>query len=114
MDDHELLQRYLRNRSQNAFQEVVERHIGMVYAAARRMVGDTHLAEEVVQNVFTALAHKAASVRPPQVIGGWLYNTTRHLSMHTVRPEQRRRERENKAAAMQAFETHSAPDGIAD
>ena len=78
----------------------MERHIGMVYASARRMVGDTHLAEEVAQNVFTTLAHKAASVHPRQVIGSSLYNTTRHLSMHTVRPEQRRREGENKAAAM--------------
>lgn len=70
MDDHELLQRYLGNRSQDSFQELVERHIGMVYAAARRMIGDIHLAEEVAQNVLTTLAHQAASVRPPEVIGG--------------------------------------------
>jgi DNA-directed RNA polymerase specialized sigma24 family protein len=37
------------------------------------------------------------------VLGGWLYNTTRHLAMHAVRTEQRRREREQTAAAMQTL-----------
>jgi Sigma-70, region 4 len=37
------------------------------------------------------------------VLGGWLYNTTRHLAMHAVRTEQRRREREQTAFAMQSL-----------
>src|SRR5438270_2085077 len=96
MDDHELLRKYVERQSQEAFRELVERHVAMVCSAARRMVRDAHLAEEVTQGVFTTLAQKAASLGPPQVqvLGGWLYNTTRNLAMHAVRAEQRRRERE--------------------
>lgn len=108
MDDRELLDAFVKEHSQSAFRELVERHLPVVYSAARRMVRDSHLAEEIAQSVFTTLAQKAQTIRPPQVLGGWLYNTTRHLAMHAVRGEQRRREREQTAVAMQTFE--SAPD----
>jgi RNA polymerase sigma factor (sigma-70 family) len=104
MDDRELLREYVGRRSQDAFHKLVERHLPMVYSAARRIVHDAHLAEEVAQNVFTTLARKAKSIRPPQVVGGWLYNTTRHLSLNAARGEQRRREREQTAVAMQTID----------
>jgi len=108
MDDRELLRDYVERRSQEAFRQLVDRHLPMVYSAARRMVRDAHLAEDVAQSVFTTLAQKAESLGPPQVVGGWLYNTTRHLALHAVRAEQRRREREQTAFAMQTLDL--APD----
>jgi RNA polymerase sigma factor (sigma-70 family) len=108
MDDRELLRDYVERRSQDAFRQLVERHLPMVYSAARRMVRDAHLAEDVAQSVFTTLAQKAESLGPPQVVGGWLYNTTRHLAQHAVRTEQRRRQREQTAFAMQTLDL--APD----
>jgi RNA polymerase sigma factor (sigma-70 family) len=111
MDDRELLDEFVKTGSQGAFRELVERHLPVVYWAARRLVRDAHLAEEVAQSVFTTFAQKAALVRPPQVLSGWLYNTTRHLAMHAVRTEQRRRERETTAFAMQSLEQiPAAPD----
>src|SRR5205814_7413907 len=108
MEDRELLDEFVKNRSQSAFRDLVQRNLPVVYSAAQRMVRDSHLAEEIAQSVFTTLAQKAETIRPPQVLGGWLYNTTRHLAMHAVRTEQRRREREQTAVAMQTLE--SAPD----
>ena len=108
MDDRELLRDYVEGRSQEAFRQLVDRHLPMVYSAARRMVRDAHLAEDVAQSVFTTLAQKAESLVPPQVVSGWLYNTTRHLALHAVRTEQRRREREQTAFAMQTLDL--APD----
>jgi RNA polymerase sigma factor (sigma-70 family) len=108
MDDRELLREYAERRSQEAFRQLVYRHLPMVYSAARRLVRDPHLAEDVAQGVFTTLAQKAESLGPPQVVGGWLYNTTRHLALHAVRAEHRRREREQTAAAMQILDL--APD----
>jgi len=104
MDDQELLREYVGRQSQDAFRQLVERHLPMVYSAARRIVHDAHLAEEVAQNVFATFARKARIIRPPQVIGGWLYNTTRHLAFNAVRGEQRRREREQTAIAMQTVD----------
>lgn len=105
MEDRELLNEFVTRRSQGAFGELVERHLPVVYSAALRMVRDSQLAEEVAQTVFTTLAQKANTIRPSQVLGGWLYNTTRNVSMHAVRTEQRRREREQIAVAMQAHDS---------
>ncbi|EEF63446.1 RNA polymerase sigma factor [Pedosphaera parvula] len=107
MDDHDLLRQYARCHSQDAFRQLVEKHLVMVFSCAQRMVRDSHLAEEVAQNVFTTFAQKAESIHPPQVIAGWLYNTTRNLAMHTVRSEQRRRLREETAVTMQALDSDS-------
>src|SRR5436190_5049081 len=107
MDDHELLDEFVRDSSQHAFGELVQRHLPVVYSAALRMVRDSHLADEVAQSVFTALAQKAGNLRRPLVLGGWLYNTTRNIAMHAVRTEQRRREREQIAFAMQSIDQGS-------
>lgn len=112
MDDHELLREFVQDRSEEAFSRLVQRHLGMVFSAARRMVGDEHLAQDVTQNVFTTLAQKARGIRPPQVVAGWLYNTARHLAMHAVRGERRRREREEAAVAMQSHETNADTDRV--
>ncbi|HUR46330.1 MAG TPA: sigma-70 family RNA polymerase sigma factor [Candidatus Saccharimonadales bacterium] len=114
MDDRELLAEFISSGSQNAFRELVERHLPVVYSAATRMVGDAHLAEEVAQAVFTTLAHKAQSIGPSQVLGGWLYNTTRHLAMHALRSETRRRSREQSAYLMQSIDSLPEVPGLAE
>ena len=114
MDDHELLRTYVQSRSEEAFRELLNRHLPMVYSAAQRMVCDAHLAEEIAQNVFTTLSRKGASVRPPQVIGGWLYNTTRNLALQAIRSEQRRRVREQTAADMQSLDADAETNRILD
>jgi hypothetical protein len=52
MHDAELLQRFVREDSEAAFAELVKRHVDLVFSAARRQLGDAHLAEEVTQSVF--------------------------------------------------------------
>ena len=112
MDDLGLVQEFARNRSEDAFRQLVDRHLGMVYSAACRMVRDPHLAEEVAQNVFTTLAEKAGALAPPQVVAGWLYQTTRHHAMHAVRSEQRRRQREEQALVMQTSEDAAEKESV--
>ena len=61
--DNELLRRYAETNSEEAFAELVQRHLVLVYSAALRQVnGDTHLAQDIAQTVFTDLARKAASL----------------------------------------------------
>jgi RNA polymerase sigma factor (sigma-70 family) len=110
MNDHDLLQDYALKRNEEAFGQLVERHLAMVYSAARRMVRDDQRAQDVAQNVFATLAQKAATIKPPQAVGGWLYKTTRHLAMHASRTEQRRHEREQAAAIMQSLDASSHPE----
>jgi RNA polymerase sigma factor (sigma-70 family) len=99
--DKELLCRYAKGRDESAFAELVRRHLSMVYSAALRQVaGDTHLAEDVCQAVFSDLARKAGQLSGRASIAGWLYTSARFAASKTVRLEVRRRNREDAAAVM--------------
>ena len=64
------------------------------------MVRDPHLAEDVTQGVFLALAHSAAQLTERPVLSGWLHRTAQNLAANAVRSDVRRRAREQEAAAM--------------
>ena len=53
--DLQLLARYARHETEDAFAEIVRRHLGLVHSAALRQVRSPELAEEVAQSVFTDL-----------------------------------------------------------
>src|SRR5260370_27642957 len=100
MNDQELLHDYVENGSEAAFAALVRRHIDFVYAAALRMVVDPHLAEDVTQAVFLAVARAASKLEYCLVLSAWLHRTTRNQAVMTVRSEVRRRTREHEAANM--------------
>lgn len=52
MDDWVLLRRYAATGSEEAFAELVGRHVDMVYSVAWRRLNDAHAAQEVAQSVF--------------------------------------------------------------
>ncbi|HEX4264828.1 MAG TPA: sigma-70 family RNA polymerase sigma factor [Verrucomicrobiae bacterium] len=107
--DNELIRRYAESRSEDAFAELVRRHVNLVYSAAIRQVGgDAHLAQDVAQTVFTDLARKAASLSKRQTLTGWLYTSTHFAAAKIVRGESRRRDREEKFMREPLHET--APD----
>jgi len=93
--DAQLLHEYATTNSQDAFGELVRRHVNLVYSTALRQVGgDAHLAKDVAQAVFTDLARKAGSLSRRASLSGWLYTSARFAAAKTVRAEQRRRGRE--------------------
>ena len=109
-DDAALLRRYL-DGSEAAFAELVHCHIGAVYGTALRIVaGDTHLANDVTQKVFTGLARKASSLVDRPVLVGWLYLSTQYEAAKAVRSEQRWRNREQKAQIMNEILEQGAPE----
>lgn len=103
-NDHDLLRQFAAHRSEDAFRQLVNRHVGMVFSVARRVTDDPQLAEEVAQTTFATLAQKAGELRPDDVPAGWLYHAARHLALRAVRSEQRRRQREHLAATMNTDE----------
>ena len=98
--DFELLQRFTRDGEQTAFADVVQRHLDLVFATALRKVEDPGAAQEIAQNVFTALSRKAWQFAPDDSLPAWLHKTTLLESQSWLRGELRRRRREETAAAL--------------
>jgi RNA polymerase sigma factor (sigma-70 family) len=100
-NDTELLGEYARRRSESAFTELVQRHVNLVYSAASRYAdGDSAMAQDITQAVFTELARKADEVSRHPAITGWLYTCVRHVAANQKRADQRRQLRELEAYAM--------------
>jgi RNA polymerase sigma factor (sigma-70 family) len=100
-DDASLLRQYVEFRNEAAFSSLVGRHIDGIYSAAlRRVGGDAHLAKDVAQEVFAALARSAPRVSSHPVPSAWLYTTTRNIAAATVRRIRRRKTREEEFSLM--------------
>ena len=95
--DSELLRQFAKTNSEDAFAELVKRHVHLVYSAARRQVGgDAHLAQDVAQTVFSDLARKAGPLSRRPALTGWLYTSAHFAAAKIARTENRRRDREEK------------------
>ncbi|HZZ20538.1 MAG TPA: sigma-70 family RNA polymerase sigma factor, partial [Opitutaceae bacterium] len=100
-DDSELLRIFVAEKSNEAFSEIVRRHIGTVYAVAlRRVGGNVHLAEDVVQEVFTDFARKAVSLSRRESLVGWLFVATRFATAKAVRKDRQLQSLQQRAEAM--------------
>jgi RNA polymerase sigma factor (sigma-70 family) len=107
--DSLLLKAYADRRLEAAFNELVHRHVDFVYSSAIRMVRDPHLAEDVTQGVFIALARQASELVERATLAGWLHRTAQNIAAQTVRTIERRRAREQEACSM-SEQISTAPD----
>jgi hypothetical protein len=70
-DDQQLLRRFVNECSQDAFAELVQRYVNLVYSSAlRKLNGDAHRAEDVTQEVFVKLARHAPALVSCSVLSG--------------------------------------------
>jgi RNA polymerase sigma factor (sigma-70 family) len=109
-DDQQLLRCYAAEQSEDAFRELVRRHVNLVYSAALRQVRAPQLAEEVAQSAFTDLAQRAGSLKADTVLAAWLHQVTRRTAIDVVRREARRQLREQIATEMNAVSAPNEPN----
>ena len=82
------LQQFVQNGSQPALEELIRRHLSMVYAAAAlREVADPHLAGDVTQAVFIVLMRRASHISSRIVLAGSRYSIRCVSSRPTQRNE---------------------------
>ncbi len=98
LTDGQLLREFALSRNERSFQDLVQRHQDMVFSTALRRTGQPELAADVAQNVFLALATKAAVLSSRASVGGWLYKSTLLEAARRQRDEIRRAQRERRYA----------------
>jgi RNA polymerase sigma factor (sigma-70 family) len=106
--DRELLARFVRERDQAAFAELVRTHGPVVLGVCRRVTGHPQDAEDAFQAVFLILARKAAAIGNPNLLGNWLYGVAVRVAQKAHRAATRRRVREVAVSAMPDTPTPSA------
>jgi RNA polymerase sigma factor (sigma-70 family) len=99
VSDRELVDRFVRDRSEAAFADLMARHGPMVLAVCRRYLRDPHSADDAFQATFIVLARRAGAVRWRESIGGWLFEVATRVARRALAQALRRSTREGGSAA---------------
>lgn len=108
VEDAELLHR-VGTGDERSLEELYERYGGRCFALASRILDDRHLAEDVVQQVFTALWQGGGYDSGRGAVSTWLLSITHHKSIDMLRREGTRRRR--LASEQALLETAAAGPG---
>jgi RNA polymerase sigma factor (sigma-70 family) len=92
--DGQLLDRFIARREEAVFAAIIQRHGPMVWRVCRRILRDHHDAEEAFQATFLVLTRKAATVKPRDMVGNWLYGVAYQTARKARATRAKRRARE--------------------
>lgn len=87
--DNRVVERLL-DRDERALREVVDAHSAAIFGMARRVLGDSALAQEVAQDTFMAVWRRPGAFDPGRgTLRGFLLGVARNKAIDLVRKEQR-------------------------
>ena len=81
--DGALVDRFLVDGNESAFEALVARHGPMVRGVCRRLLVNPHDVDDAFQATFLVLVRKAKQLRDPDRLGPWLYGVARRVATKT-------------------------------
>jgi RNA polymerase sigma factor (sigma-70 family) len=81
LPDGQLLERFVSQRDEAAFELLVWRHGAMVLSLCRRLLRHEQDAEDAFQATFLILARKAASIGKREAVASWLYKVAYRVAL---------------------------------
>jgi RNA polymerase sigma factor (sigma-70 family) len=113
MGDEELVGQVAQG-DERGLSELYDRYSRPVYATGVRLLGDAHLAEELVQDAFTNVWQGAASFDPQKAsFATWLYRITRNRAVDLAR-RRRARSRSTGEGALRTLSSGPEPEASVD
>ena len=79
-EDGALVNRFLADGNETAFEALVARHGPMVLGVCRRLLVNPHDVDDAFQATFLILVRKARQLRNPDRLGQWLYGVARRVA----------------------------------
>ena len=107
--DAELLNAYISCGDGMAFEAIVRRHGRMVLSLCRRLLRNHADADDAFQATFLVLVRKAASIRPRNMLPGWLYGVAYKASLKVRTSSARRQTKEREMQAMPRIGREGGP-----
>lgn len=104
-EDAAVLERFVVQKDEAAFDVLMQRHGAMVLGLCRRILQDQHLADDVFQATFLLLVRKAGSIAKRGSVGSWLYGVAYRIASRTRNGVKRRQNREQEVTDMPATKT---------
>jgi RNA polymerase sigma factor (sigma-70 family) len=97
VSDAQLLERFVRQNDEAAFELLLWRHGPMAWNLCRRILPDFHEAEDAFQAAMLVLAKKAGSISKKQSLASWLYKVTFRIALRARADSSRRVHLERQA-----------------
>jgi RNA polymerase sigma factor (sigma-70 family) len=81
LSDAQLLENFVSRRDEASFEVLVWRHGAMVLALCKRILRDSHEAEDAFQATFLVFVRKAGSIGRGEVLAAWLYKVAYRIAI---------------------------------
>jgi RNA polymerase sigma factor (sigma-70 family) len=95
--DSQLLELYVTQRDEAAFDALIRRHGPMVLGVCRRILRNQADAEDAFQATFLVFLRKAASIRSRSTVSNWLYGVAHNTALKAKAMDRRRHVKEREA-----------------
>src|SRR6516225_8722741 len=79
--DSDLLERFIQERDEIAFEAIVRRHGPLVLGVCRRILFDPQDVEDAFQATFLVLVRRATSIGRRERLANWLYGVAHRIAV---------------------------------